>query len=92
QLNDVATRVESEWVSGWSPAWGLPKPLTSAIAPGSIFTLYYDGNDLDALVRWLQRLDEQGVGERTREGYGQFAICPTFPIEAAISQKAGDER
>ena len=81
QPHENATRVECELVSGWSPAWGLPKPLTPAIAPGSIFTFIYDQDDFDALTQWLQRLEEQGIGERTGEGYGQFTLCPSFPLE-----------
>jgi len=92
QTHEDATRVECEWVSGWSPAWGLPKPLTPAIAPGSVFTFTYDQNDFGALLQWLQRLEEQGIGERTREGYGQFAICPSFPLETPTLLKAGDEQ
>jgi hypothetical protein len=65
-------------VSGWSGAWGMPKPVQQAFAPGSVFTYEYAPSDAAALQNWLQQLALHGVGERVAEGYGQFAVCSRY--------------
>lgn len=86
QLLPEATRVERMLVSGWSGAWGLPKPVQQAFAPGSVFTYQYAPADQAALQAGLQQLALHGIGERTAEGYGQFAICSSFHIDRDITQ------
>ncbi len=85
QLHEGATRVERELVSGWSGAWGMPKPVQQAIAPGSVFTYTYDASERNAVEQCLQQLAVQGVGERTAEGYGQFAVCSSYHLEHDIT-------
>jgi len=85
QLIPEATRIERIPVSGWSGAWGMPKPVQQAFAPGSVFTYRYAESDRAALQGWLQRLALYGIGERVAEGYGQFAICSRYHLDTDIT-------
>lgn len=85
QLIPEATRIERIPVSGWSGAWGMPKPVQQAFAPGSVFTYGYAESDRAALQGWLQRLALYGIGERIAEGYGQFAICSRYHLDTDIT-------
>ena len=86
QLIPEATRIERIPVSGWSGAWGMPKPVQQAFAPGSVFTYKYDERDRAALHNWLQQLALYGVGERVAEGHGQFAVCSHYHLDTDIMQ------
>ncbi|MFN3690527.1 MAG: type III-B CRISPR module-associated Cmr3 family protein, partial [Fimbriimonadales bacterium] len=81
-----ATRIERELVSGWSGAWGMPKPVQQAIAPGSVFTYTYNTSERDAVEQCLQQLTMQSIGERTAEGYGQFVACSRYHLDRDITQ------
>lgn len=85
QLIPKATRIERIPVSGWSGAWGMPKPVQQAFAPGSVFTYRYAESDRAALQSWLQQLALYGIGERIAEGYGQFAICSRYHLDTDIT-------
>ncbi len=91
QLLERATRIERELVSGWSGAWGMPKPVQQAFSPGSLFTYTYDPNKREPLLQWLQLLETQGVGERIAEGYGRFNVCSQYHLDRDITQLAGGE-
>jgi CRISPR-associated protein Csx10 len=91
QLLESATRVERELVSGWSGAWGMPKPVQQAFAPGSVFTYTYDKSQQGALVQWLQQLELHGIGERTAEGYGRFVACSRYHLDCSIPTSTGGE-
>lgn len=68
-------------VGGWSTAWGLPKPVALAASPGSsyVFLWQEEWGPLD--IRELERIEEEGVGERTDEGFGEVMICHPFHLE-----------
>ncbi len=79
--------LEPEWwmtrpdlASGWSTAWGLPKPTHLAARMGSTYVFRWEG-DLEALVPALERLETQGIGERCDEGFGECLICHPFHRE-----------
>ncbi|MCL6536574.1 MAG: hypothetical protein K6U77_10940 [Armatimonadetes bacterium] len=86
RLIPEATRIERIPVSGWSGAWGMPKPVQQAFASGSVFTYRYAESDRAALQSWLQQLALYGIGERIAEGYGQFAICSRYHLDTDITQ------
>ncbi len=92
RLVPSATRVEREWVSGWSQAWGIHKPAYSALARGSVFAYEYDPAQQNELAHWLEQLLAYGIGERTAEGYGQFILCSDFHIDCAYSTDGGANR
>ncbi|GIV06138.1 MAG: hypothetical protein KatS3mg016_1713 [Fimbriimonadales bacterium] len=86
QLCPEATRIERELVSGWSGAWGLPKPVQQAFAAGSVFTYTYDPNDTDALQQCLTQLATTPIGARTAEGYGRLIPNSAYHLHQDISQ------
>ncbi|BCW94594.1 MAG: type III-B CRISPR module-associated Cmr3 family protein [Fimbriimonadales bacterium] len=89
RLLPEATRIERVQVSGWSGAWGMPKPVQQAFAPGSVFTYTYAQDDRDALQAWLQQLNTHSIGERTAEGYGQLVACSRYHLDNDITQYSG---
>lgn len=54
-------------IGGFNRTWRLPLPQVPAIAMGSAFTVAGD-------IEKLQELQQTGIGERTNEGFGRFAI------------------
>lgn len=64
-------------VSGWSTAWGLPKPIALAAAPGSSYVFCWEQTNWEA----LEALEQDGIGERTDEGFGELLICHPFHTE-----------
>ncbi|MFN3983739.1 MAG: hypothetical protein ACK4SA_25500, partial [Caldilinea sp.] len=62
--------VRTEVVGGFNRRWNLPLPQATAIGAGSVFVFDYD----ETLERRLERLVEQGIGERRAEGFGRIAV------------------
>lgn len=89
QLLEPAARIERELVSGWSGAWGMPKPVQQAFAPGSLFTYTYAENEQEPLAQWLRQLEMHGIGERTAEGYGRFTVCSQYHLDRDITNYTG---
>jgi len=69
-------------VSGWNSAHRLPKEDELAILKGAAF-LYHTTADQATLLSWLQRIEEEGIGERRSEGFGQIIACHPFHWEVA---------
>jgi CRISPR-associated protein Csx10 len=70
----------SEYASGWSTAWGLPKEVRLAAAIGStyVFRVDYETNEL---YETLEHLENTGIGDRRDEGYGDVIVCHPFHRE-----------
>jgi CRISPR-associated protein Csx10 len=66
-----------DYRGGWNTAWQLPKDTELVTRMGSVF-VYRSKSNLQDLVEPLQRLEEQGIGERRAEGFGQVRICDEF--------------
>ncbi|NLG70809.1 MAG: hypothetical protein GX495_02035 [Chloroflexi bacterium] len=70
-------------VGGFNRKWGLPLPQSWALKAGSTFVYPAGSLDMDA----LRTLQEQGIGERVVEGFGEFMInppsAPRFEAQAA---------
>ncbi len=79
-LKPVFWLTRPDLASGWSTAWGLPKPTDLAARAGSAYVFRWDGPP-DQLVAALERLESQGVGERCDEGFGECVICHPFHLE-----------
>ncbi|MEN3184537.1 MAG: CRISPR-associated RAMP protein Csx10 [Atribacterota bacterium] len=62
------------FAGGWSTAWGLPKPTDLAAAPGSTY-VFRTEVPLEELVPLLEGMENQGLGKRTPEGFGEITIC-----------------
>lgn len=62
--------------SGWNAAWGLKKDVELITNKGAVYLFSTKSPDL-----WKQaweKLEWQGVGDRTSEGFGQVRICNEF--------------
>jgi CRISPR-associated protein Csx10 len=57
-------------VGGFNSKWGLPLPQTPALKAGSVFV--FKKADVD--LKQLQKLEEQGIGERRIEGFGRIVF------------------
>ncbi len=79
-LKPVFWLTRPDLASGWSAAWGLPKPTDLAARAGSVYVFCWDG-PRDQLVAALERLESEGVGERCDEGFGECVICHPFHLE-----------
>ncbi|HXH13081.1 MAG TPA: CRISPR-associated RAMP protein Csx10 [Alphaproteobacteria bacterium] len=66
-------------VSGWSEAWGLPKPTSLAAVPGSVYV--FRTRDLSAWLEALAAIEAQGIGARREEGFGAIRVCDPFHEE-----------
>ena len=91
ELMEHATFVEAESLSGWSQAWGLPKPVTSVIAAGSVFTYRVPKSEEDAVLNLLTAIETQGLGERRAEGLGDLVACDPFHISHESPMEVRDD-
>ncbi len=80
ELISQATFVEREMLTGWSQAWGLPKPVLPAIGTGSVFTYKVPIAQKLQVLPFLRALEVQGLGERRGEGLGEVSICDPFHV------------
>jgi CRISPR-associated protein Csx10 len=62
--------LQTTLVGGFNRKWGLPLPQTPAIERGSVIRLRAVHAGVDA----LHMLVQEGIGERTNEGFGRVAI------------------
>lgn len=79
-LEPVWWATQPAFVGGFSTAWGLPKPTCTGAAMGSVYVFRVE-QPVEMLARWLEELENQGVGIRTDEGLGEILICHPFHEE-----------
>lgn len=79
-LKPIFWMTRPDMASGWSVAWGLAKPTHLAARIGSVYVYRWDGPP-DDLLPALQALEEQGVGERRDESFGECLVCHPFHLE-----------
>lgn len=65
-------------IGGFNRKWGLPLPQIQAIAMGSVF-VFEGGFSVDELDL-LRQVSQNGIGERTLDGFGQVAVN-MLPVE-----------
>jgi CRISPR-associated protein Csx10 len=82
------TFVEHEFASGWSQAWGLPKPVGPVIAAGSVFAYSVPKAERNSLLSFLRKIEEEGLGERRGAGFGELVACAPFHIAQAANSQA----
>jgi hypothetical protein len=75
-------------IAGWNAAAQMPKPEVRAIAPGSAFLFCRGGianpeQEYARLAEALSAAEQEGVGERVEEGFGEIAFCLPFHSELA---------
>jgi CRISPR-associated protein Csx10 len=66
----TASSLDTTLVGGFNRKWGVPLPQTPAFRAGSVIVL----NQPEDIWDHLQSLLQNGIGERTNEGFGQVAI------------------
>jgi CRISPR-associated protein Csx10 len=71
-----------EWGSygGWSPAWGLPKPMVAALNPGSTLVYKVPKREREPAIEFLGLLEEKGLGEYCSAGWGSVVVCDPFHL------------
>jgi CRISPR-associated protein Csx10 len=75
-----------EQISGWSTLWQLPKPVSVAIAAGSVY-VFSSAEPIEGgaiLMERLRALEEEGIGERREEGFGRVQVCDPFHLEVKV--------
>jgi len=73
--------LQREQWSGWSGAWGVPKPMMPALAAGSVLVLRAAAQEREQFLAFLATLEAKGMGERQAEGWGTVTVCDNFHIE-----------
>jgi CRISPR-associated protein Csx10 len=82
----LACFARPQLVGGWHTAHHLPKERDMAIAAGSVFLFSVSRNELDeeTLKKALQRWEEEGIGWRRSEGFGQVLICDPWHLTQSM--------
>lgn len=75
-----ASAVEQMVCSGWSQAWGLPKPVVGALAPGTVLVWRVPADERSAAEAMLDSIEQNGLGEHRAEGWGEAVACDPFHI------------
>lgn len=68
-------------IMGWNAVLGLPKVTEIGIKMGSVFLLGYTGTPDDTLWQALANIENNGIGERRQEGFGEVTIADPFHME-----------
>ncbi|MEO1396110.1 MAG: CRISPR-associated RAMP protein Csx10 [Cyanobacteria bacterium J06634_5] len=64
--------------SGWNAAWGLAKNVELVTKMGGVFLFSVPTAEEASWFEKLAKLEVNGIGERTSEGFGQIYICDEF--------------
>jgi CRISPR-associated protein Csx10 len=64
--------------TGWNAAWGLPKDVEMVTQMGSVFLYSIPNSEEANWIESLAQLERTGIGDRTREGFGQIKVCDEF--------------
>lgn len=62
-----------DWVGGFNQYWGLPLPQTWSMLKGTMWLFISDQSITTADI---QRIEQQGIGDRRAEGFGSLLILP----------------
>ncbi|MGQ9654650.1 MAG: type III-D CRISPR-associated RAMP protein Csx10 [Thermodesulfobacteriota bacterium] len=79
-LQPIFWMTRPDMASGWSTAWGLPKPTNLAARMGSTYVFFWKGQE-EVLLSSLETIEIQGVGQRTEEGFGECLVCHPLHME-----------
>lgn len=82
-IEDESLKLEAayssyDYRSGWNSAWGLMKDMELITNKGSVYL--FSTNQQDSWLNCLGELELKGVGDRTREGFGQVQVCNEFHL------------
>ena len=68
-------------IIGWNALFGLPKAAEWAISMGSVFLFAYNGTPDDCFYQKLYDIEQNGIGKRRSEGFGQVTVADAFHWE-----------
>lgn len=74
---------------GWHQGWGLPRPSLIGLAAGSCVDFTVTGGELTKDL--LNRLEQEGLGERRAEGFGEVACNHWLVMEKLFSLTASEQ-
>lgn len=77
----IPVYASSTLIGGFNRKWGLPLPQVPALAAGSVFVFA----NVEISASEIQRLEEQGIGERRLDGFGRIAINWTVTWDKEVS-------
>ncbi|MAT45259.1 MAG: CRISPR-associated RAMP protein Csx10 [Anaerolineaceae bacterium] len=69
----------SKIIGGWNHLWGTPKKNANIIEAGSVFIFKIKTNRKD-LIKWFTKAENEGIGERRAEGFGEILFCDEFHL------------
>jgi CRISPR-associated protein Csx10 len=77
----ILTLATAHVVGGWNVSWNRPKPTALAAQAGAVYLFRTSAGEA-ALVKALEKLEQQGIGHRRLEGYGVVQCCDSFHVDA----------
>ncbi len=85
----LAVFARPQVIRGWNTAHRLPKEQDLAIAAGSVFLFCVRRGSIEEcqLLRKLQEWEEQGIGWRRSEGFGQVLICDPWHLRTMLEEE-----
>jgi CRISPR-associated protein Csx10 len=69
-----------DYASGWNSAWGLMKDVDLITNKGGVYLFSTIEDRKNDWIEALEKLERNGVGERTCEGFGQVQVCNEFHL------------
>ncbi|MBM4430339.1 MAG: hypothetical protein FJ026_08355 [Chloroflexi bacterium] len=80
-LEMVHANAHTRLIGGWNAAQHLPKWPAIAIERGSVFVFAVPEGQWSEALAFFTRLEEEGLGERREEGFGQIVLAHPFHRE-----------
>lgn len=71
-------------VTGWNEVWGTPRTNEYAIESGSVFLFSSTADPDEDFLKALFRLEEEGIGRRSAEGFGRVCVSDPFHLEVEL--------
>lgn len=90
QPKSVECRLSTRPVQQWMSTWGHPRSAATAIAAGSVWRLNFATSpEADTFRKAAEMKRFSGIGERTHEGFGWFAVDPPWLGRTVIAKDSG---
>jgi CRISPR-associated protein Csx10 len=67
-----------DYASGWNSAWGLMKDVDLITNKGGVYLFSTTKDRQNEWIEALKKLEMEGVGDLTCEGFGQIQVCNEF--------------
>ena len=82
-IEDASLKLETayssyDYRSGWNSAWGLMKDVDLVTNKSAVYLFSTTHDKENEWIEALKKLEMNGVGDRTCEGFGQIKVCNEF--------------